>query len=701
MTSARLNRFFAAGDEAEAVVAFQELYGETVQRVTSIALKYCQDQSLADDAVSRIYMKVWLEWEKVVNGSKKYGELPISWLYTVARNESIKTREEYRNKRTVNADLPDIENIASVRKDGNSEHWRILEALQQIADQLPSEERLILSTFLETSSGRQLAEALGIPESSLRSKLKPFFEHLRKLLALRGLSLSITLAVLTVPRSSSANSITESSSHSGNSSRDTVITGVKALTVMVVISGLTFLLLSNIGTDREGGKTTAPRSLYNRLKVIPASFLDLALSANGAKAKANSEGTLDGVIQYATNAIDGKSTTRWEGTEPLGQLDVELDGLYEISRVEVEVCRFTQTIDILVSPDAKNWHKVQSSYRNRDVFADGQECIELVTASFKARPTRYIRIDVWDSDAVAQESTCTSIAEVRAFVLPNLAQQAGVKVVASSEVENQKYGGLASCAVDGDMNTCWNPAVSGDWLRFEFPHDVRFTTVEMHASAIKAHFDVEVSQNGLDWERVTTLKFSTATDIERLSATTSAVSAKFIRINVLRSFKSDSDEIATAVNEIRLLNTPDYALADLGATVTASSWCSYNGVDHFPETVIDGSSATVWCSPEIPSWILVELPEIQELCRIEVDVTHATQIIDIEISSDGEYWEFLLKDHMTRNEIEDSMVSSEGTEPVTTTFKRRPVKYIRITVNYSDSYVTHLFKAVIQDVRAY
>jgi hypothetical protein len=164
-------------------------------------------------------------------------------------------------------------------------------------------------------------------------------------------------------------------------------------------------------------------------------------------------------------------------------------------------------------------------------------------------------------------------------------------------------------------------------------------------------------------------------------------------------------------NAIAMSFDRDLALLTRGATVTASSEGTYLGHTQVAEYAIDGlglsESQGNWSPNSIPAWLLINLPETRHIHELEMEFTQHTITIDIEASVNGtDYYPVMGSTEVNPegftelyDEYSDSnFPSSKHRFEFAPSF---PARWIRINVTATDAPGSHIFKAVIVEVKAF
>lgn len=153
------------GDE----LAFRELFDEFYQALCVFATKYLKDDALAADVVQEVFMKYWSRKCDFDNYFKVK-----SFLYTVVRNDCLNVIRGDKRKR---------EDISVVESDDFYTETLIEEEAYRIfynaVDALPNQTRQVIQLSLDGLKNFEIAERLGIAESSVHTLKKIAYKKLK------------------------------------------------------------------------------------------------------------------------------------------------------------------------------------------------------------------------------------------------------------------------------------------------------------------------------------------------------------------------------------------------------------------------------------------------------------------------------------------------------------------------------------------
>ncbi|MGI9028648.1 MAG: RNA polymerase sigma factor [Ilumatobacteraceae bacterium] len=165
-----LARRFPSGDE-DVVRAVYARYGGAVH---TIAMSMLRDPMEAADVVQATFLNAWRAAARFTP-DRELGP----WLYAIARRQAI---DAYRRNRRIelgtNADLDVVELPPSMEQ--LWEAWEVRRAV----DQLPADEReVVRMTWFDGLSHPEVAERLGVPVGTVKSRSHRAHRRLAALLA--------------------------------------------------------------------------------------------------------------------------------------------------------------------------------------------------------------------------------------------------------------------------------------------------------------------------------------------------------------------------------------------------------------------------------------------------------------------------------------------------------------------------------------
>lgn len=163
----------AQGDEG----AFLTLYDYYVSRIHALTLRILGDPMLAEEATQDTFLKLWSRAHLYL---AERGSL-LPWLLTIARRTAL-DRLRLETRRPTLSDSNDPTGVWEAIPDGNSlpeeNRWRSMHfALQTLS---PEHRQVIELAYYQGLSQSEIAEVLGWPLGTVKTRLRAAMEHLRQ-----------------------------------------------------------------------------------------------------------------------------------------------------------------------------------------------------------------------------------------------------------------------------------------------------------------------------------------------------------------------------------------------------------------------------------------------------------------------------------------------------------------------------------------
>jgi RNA polymerase sigma-70 factor (ECF subfamily) len=158
--------------------ALAALFGLFAPRIKSMMLKLGAGDALAEDLVQETFLTVW---RKAALYSNQRGAVS-TWIFTIARNLRIDQLRRQSNK-----PYQDLETVtlASDSPTGSAlaEQHQVVDRVTQALTTLSDEQREVVRlSFIHDMPHAQIAESIGIPLGTVKSRLRLAYERLRPLL---------------------------------------------------------------------------------------------------------------------------------------------------------------------------------------------------------------------------------------------------------------------------------------------------------------------------------------------------------------------------------------------------------------------------------------------------------------------------------------------------------------------------------------
>ncbi|KDE39147.1 MAG: sigma-70 family RNA polymerase sigma factor [Nitrincola lacisaponensis] len=165
--SARLTSLAETRDKAE----FAAIYGYFAPRVKSYIVRLGMPLATAEEVAQEAMLSVWRK-AHLFNSTKASAS---TWIFTLARNLCI---DRMRREKAVEYELPEEEPDPDQRD--MAEHSVLEERMQVAIASLPESQAQVLHlSYYEGKSHSEIADQLGIPLGSVKSRLRLAFSKLK------------------------------------------------------------------------------------------------------------------------------------------------------------------------------------------------------------------------------------------------------------------------------------------------------------------------------------------------------------------------------------------------------------------------------------------------------------------------------------------------------------------------------------------
>jgi RNA polymerase sigma-70 factor (family 1) len=169
----KLSARVADGDKE----AFEELFRTYYGGLYVLATRYLKDESLAEDALQEIFLKVWLNRTMLDPG------LPVrNYLYTVAKNHILNT---LRNNSSASRKIIDYMRSNQEDSAGEAEFTppELFSAIYKVIDSLPKKRRLVTKLKLYKGlDNLKIAQKLNLSINTVKFHYSQALKQIRELL---------------------------------------------------------------------------------------------------------------------------------------------------------------------------------------------------------------------------------------------------------------------------------------------------------------------------------------------------------------------------------------------------------------------------------------------------------------------------------------------------------------------------------------
>jgi RNA polymerase sigma-70 factor, ECF subfamily len=178
LTDEALLELVARSDDA----ALAELYDRYSRQAYGLALRIIRDEALAQDAVQEAFLAVWRTADRYLGERARAS----TWLLTIVHRRSVDVvRREERRRGEV---LEDRHGPSGDATDAKVDLRERRIAVQRVLKKLPDDQRQALElAYYGGLTQSELAERLGVPIGTIKSRMFAGLSRLRDLLAEAGL----------------------------------------------------------------------------------------------------------------------------------------------------------------------------------------------------------------------------------------------------------------------------------------------------------------------------------------------------------------------------------------------------------------------------------------------------------------------------------------------------------------------------------
>jgi RNA polymerase sigma-70 factor (ECF subfamily) len=190
-TSAILNRDVAHETTDEALIAsiaqgdkraLQTLYGRHNVRVFRFALRFLNDEALAEDMVSEVFFDVWRQAERFEARSKV-----STWLLAMARNKALSVLRR-RSTEALDEEVAEFIEDPSDDPEVSMQKKQQASLLQECLTQLSAAHREIVDlVYYHGKTIEEVVEIIGVPVNTVKTRMFYARKRIGELISAKGL----------------------------------------------------------------------------------------------------------------------------------------------------------------------------------------------------------------------------------------------------------------------------------------------------------------------------------------------------------------------------------------------------------------------------------------------------------------------------------------------------------------------------------
>lgn len=163
--------------EARDRTAFTTLFRHFGPRLKAFLMRTEHDEDRVESVVQDVMLSVWRK-AHTFDPTKSNAS---TWMFTMARNRLIDTvRQEGRRRRLSDELAREPDATEESGTDFDIERWESGEQIKRLMKDLPSEQaRAVVLAFIEGKSHRDIADDLGVPVGTIKSRIRLAFKRMR------------------------------------------------------------------------------------------------------------------------------------------------------------------------------------------------------------------------------------------------------------------------------------------------------------------------------------------------------------------------------------------------------------------------------------------------------------------------------------------------------------------------------------------
>lgn len=168
--------------------AFATLLARYRRPIFGFVLRFTRDAASAEELAQDVFLKV-IERSDSFEGNSKFS----TWIYKIARNHCIDHKRKMVHRRHASLDQSRHEDAAPLREQVAAEQVPVdhqaaaapmRQRIEQAVDKLPDEQReIFLLRYTKQLKFREIADLVGVPENTVKSRMRYALERLREELA--------------------------------------------------------------------------------------------------------------------------------------------------------------------------------------------------------------------------------------------------------------------------------------------------------------------------------------------------------------------------------------------------------------------------------------------------------------------------------------------------------------------------------------
>ncbi len=180
----------STGDSA----ALSRIYDKYKRKIYSLVLQIVKREEDASEIVQDVFLQVWDKATLFDDGRGTFS----AWLSTLAHNKAINVMRSRRFKKSAQEVTQDLNDLSELGSEHTVEHRTALDEqieddersqIMEVLNRIPSEQRTtLIMAYYSGYSQSEIAEALGVPLGTIKTRMRQGMIKLRELLDGRQLA---------------------------------------------------------------------------------------------------------------------------------------------------------------------------------------------------------------------------------------------------------------------------------------------------------------------------------------------------------------------------------------------------------------------------------------------------------------------------------------------------------------------------------
>jgi len=166
--------------------AFGILYDQSSRMVYGVALRILANPADAEEVTLDVYTQVW---RSATQYSRDRGT-PLAWLLTIARSRALDRFRLRENRQSKETDIQEVAEVQALTESAEETAWlsQVRTKVRSAMRELTSEQRQAIEmAYFGGFSHSELAERLGEPLGTVKTRIRLAMQRLRQLLGEGGL----------------------------------------------------------------------------------------------------------------------------------------------------------------------------------------------------------------------------------------------------------------------------------------------------------------------------------------------------------------------------------------------------------------------------------------------------------------------------------------------------------------------------------